>query len=1387
MAEITLDIPSEEPDDAVVLDITASGKKARGSDVGRQALAGVLDLGADLPAFAGLVGAGAQSGFNYLFDNQDKSFKQHFTEAATTGIDSSLLEFGNTLRTGINNLLDITEPQSTEGILARNAALFLPIPGIRLAKGASKLARSANALANITLPTVKRGTKKNMALRGGIQGSIGLGIDQGVRAAIDDPNLPLLFSDKALAGGVEPEGELAQDFGGPRPKGEVAVPIPNHPLDSEALKMLAGNDILRGGADDDIISLDIPSLTAPDAISLDIPSQTRDVSIQDQVDLDARMQKAARWEDVKTFGIIAGALVGGAYLTKRLRGSAPMNAPPKPIEDLTSTQLVHESMADKGKVVDHVFKKQGVDDVTREAVDANTHTDVNGVANQSVLTGIYGQGFDNKKFPSHAQSVLDTDEAVLRQAGKDQAFNDAMKAGSEISVTREGRDPSLWREGLTDQDLMTTFKAGRADKDIKALMDKHAQNARAELEYEVHRGYTTREDADDILKTFGDITTGGTGRYMPFYGKTKVDITRALARKFLGINTKKGDDLQTQARFFAREGGLSPAIMDASEAAQRHKLYNVAHVNEELYKNDVLTKMAGIHTLGDNAGFKRQAIRNGKFVDSSKAMSHNETGRGTHLMGVGHNPKANPENVAIKMVTDDKGVKVSDMSINDLRANKDFGKEIVTVVHRGKLYVYRVPDAGIRAALELSPRMGVVLEFMNHWKNIFTKFTTGEFSLFAPISHAFSSQTVALTTVARQGGKGKRLHGISEGAKSIGRSLGGSKELFLDQSAGIIAEYLARSIATGTGLGRLVPNAPRIQATLHDRFANAMIGRVRSETGRTATGIGSTPSSLEDMLNQHGKVFADFYGAQEMGLIKNVWKAFNNAANEGPAYGVMLKELNEIANPSVLQIRKAVDISKTAAGDMARIGSSKFAKGVHASIPFSSAMVQSWNALGSAAKHDWKAFSMGAGALIGAPTLMELAMNAALSKTGMTFPDPSGNGKSWTYDDYYWNGFTTQQRTDNMIIFVPWRPPWEAIVIPISPEWGLFRSVVMEAADVIFNLSQTGSIGVADDGRWKVGRDHFLGSLHRVFDLPLPPLGAAILSSMGLDIRAGLHVADNDDPEAPSQSLGFFQALPLGTGERITGRLGRTKDVNASLDKETAAWIKDIWGAGGTAYVAFYEAVNAGVTNKDGSLAKGLSGGLGSLWDSARRQARYSQPLFGKVFKPNPNDEIASSLHGKRQSLISLSNEANILAGGTGIIEVDGKQVIADTVISQQDPIRIDLAKSAKIVMNNIAMVDQTISDLKKLVSTARLSTQFGSRSERQDYIDGKNLEIQAYKAQQLGVLHTFEDEWSEAMTKKYQRDITINLSGGVGTTLAARPNLGSTSPGLPTLPRTSQ
>ena len=1377
--ELSIDVPDLPEEATLSIDVPEPPKK-RVSNPIKQGVASVVDLVTEIPGVLGLGGAGLQAGYNYLFDNKDKGFGKHFEEAMTTGtLDTSLIDASETLRQGTNKLLGIKDPVSTEDQIARNLALFLPIPA---PSKFSKLGKFGAGATNIILPTVKRGTKASMLTRGGLQGGFGVGIDQGVRAVIDSDQAPLMFSEKALSGGTSPDD-----------------PMTTPPEFPESSNFGSGLTI-----DVPTLTIDVPTPEITETtLSINVPETDAQEYVHNELDTDARMEKERDWDGVKGVALALGAMLGGGYLVRK--HVKPFSELPKPDPNFSSGKYAQEQYIDRGKVADHVFEEMGESDRIREGADNMVHTDTVGLAKEAVTEGKYGQGFDNTKFPSHSEAILETDEAVLRQSGRSDLFNNGMKAQSELAAMRDKRDPSLWRQGTTDAELQKQVDAARADPEVDALMNKHAQNYRADLEYEVHRGFSTRNDVDEILKVFGDITVDiRAGTYMPFYNRTEQGLFKDMARRYLGINTKKGDELQTltdMAKFQARGGGTVENILNPGQAIKRHRFHNASHVNEQLYRHSILSNMSGF------------SVKSGNVVRrvAGKALDHSKTGRGTHLVAVSDEIKLadDPNAIAMKIVKDDdalmrKDPSLKDMSINDLRQR--YGKELETVQHQGKLYAYRVPDAGIRGAINLNPKLGRMLEFNNHWKNVFTTFTTGNWSLFAPISHAFSAQTVASTTVATarkqaaaQGKKMGYLGAVKEGFKSYGRSLGASRDIFMDQSAGILANYLARSIATQTGLGK---NAIELQKTLHNRYSNSFLSLVRGETGRTRTGIGSVDESIlqmqDGLFKAYGKEFSDYFALREMGALKQVFRAFNMAANEGPAFGVVQREIGKYVQmgkiPSaenIAAIRSAVEAGKTAAGDMARRGASPFVQGVQATIPFSSAMIQSWNALGSAAKYDWKAFTVGAGALIGAPTLMELSMNAAMSKTGMTFEDATG--KEWTYDDYYWNGFTTQQRNDNMLLFLPGKPPWEALVIPISPEWGLFRSVVMEGADAVFNLSNTGNIKEAtndsEQQRLKVGRDHFLESLHRVFDIPVPPVLAAIGSGFGVDLRAGLSVEEGGDPSDPSSSVKFLRGIPIGTGERITGRMGRTKDVNGFHDKNTNAIIKDLFGAGGTAYVAFADALAAGTTNVDGNLAKGLGEGLGSILDSARRQARYLQPLpliGGKIFKPSAFDEIGTSLHGKREALTSLTKDMKVLMGGQQSIEVDGKYVDVNTIIPTQDPIRQDMAMEAKIVLKNITLFDQRIATLRGEISKLALTTSM-SRRERQDLIDGKTSEISAYKSQQLGIANAWEVDISKMLSDKYKRNINVDLGGGLGKTAGARPNLDSSGKAIPNSRQTSE
>ena len=1410
------DVSKKDASKGITLPLPKSTSIPRESSPGKQAIAGLFDLGTDLPGLAGLIGAAGEAGYDYITDDdEDKLYSRKFAEAAKEGWDADFIQKSQEWRDNTNELLGISEPILMEDQLARNAALFLPIPGLAAIKAAGMLGRLSKigaGAANVVLPTVKKGPLPNMLLRGGIQGGIGVGIDQGVRALLDDPqNHPLLFSERALTGEDAPREPSVSDA-------EVDFD-PDAPLTTDqALKLIEQNDIKdRVRMSGIVLPEELRRPQKPTGITL--PAELEEPSKEDSVvrnrlEMDEKMQKEKDWEEIRNIGIIAGGVLGGQYLVRRHLGKlatetdADVASPQEHLKsaldrDTPKTSVgktAYASVLDKSREINNAFAEMDASDAIRKWSDDTFITDINGIASDVTINGRFDARFAPGK-GEHSISELEADRLALRTAGKDEIFQDAMKARSELAATKDVYDksgnilfaasgPSTWRANLTDKDLMKRVEAGLDGGPIEALMKKYADNFESILDYEVHTQLITREAADALKGRFGDA-------YMPFIGKSKKNFLGRLGAK-LGGNSKYGDELNTASLYHARKGGGAHDILNVNAAHNMYKFKSIQHAKDQLYKHTILSNAAGIQYRAGSKGYQRQRIveevdpktgnttRKTVSDESVTPLLHDESGRGTHLLAVGDiDAGVNPDAVPMRVVSDLKNIKDPETRIRaqrEFRRNAleegsevtqkhlqgmDYNKEIIFVQHKSKLYAYRVPDPGIRAAIDVHPKLHWSLETNRYFKNLFTKFTTGEYSLFAPMSFLYSAQTVAQTT-----------GGLREGWKSYGRSLGGSRDIFMDQAAGILADYVAKKVAKGATVNAgSVGELNKLQQYLHNRYSNIFLGYIRREGGKISTGLGSTIDNTDAILDQFGKEFTDHYGALEMGAVRRMWKAFNYAANEGPAYAVMkasmkngFEELDELER--IKKTRKAIEQGKLQAGDVTRVGSSQAARVVHATIPFSSPMLQTFNAIGHSAKNDFPAFVTGVGSLIGIPTLTELTYNAGISKSGMTFKDREG--KEWTYDDYYWNGFTTEQRNNNFILFVPGRPPWEASLMPLAPEFGLFKAVVTETADLLFGLSDVGNIGRTQRGGANdVGRDHFLAALERLLDVPVPPLAGALMSGVGLDPRVGFNLSPGD-PEDPGAEWDFIKVHGIGSGERVSPGLGAKRDVGDYADRKVAAMASDILGAGGASVIAFTDGLMAGTKNE--GLSQGVVQGLSGVIDSGVRQARYLQPITslfaGRSISPGASGEIATALYNKKSSLRSLTKDAKILMGGVGYVKVDGKDIPIDTIVPTQDPIRKTLAADASTLTSTINNLDSEIGNLRKELSKIENSSLF-SLKDKKDIKAGKQLRIQTLKSMQLGHLVTYENTISNMLSKEFDRDIRVNLSGrGLGAVIGARPNV---------------
>jgi len=1298
----------------------------RVSDPGKQALAGVTDIGTGLPIIAGLAGAGLEAGWNTLTNEGEQSFKDNFTTAMKEGTDADLIGFGSRGRQQVNDFFDIKDPVSTEDQLARLAGGFLPIPGGALAANAGKLAKIGLGTAQLALPIVKSGSKAQFARRGAAQLGIGIGADQGIRAIEDSAQRPLVFSDVALA------GQGAQEF-------TVAPVIP--PVEVNA-------DVIEGNSE----------------------------GLLFLKDLDRRVQNEQDWEDTKFWMIVAGSVIAGGAALKWARNGRTDTAWQQ-TKDVGN--YVFSRTMDKSQHLDDALKDVNFSESARKKVVSGSHTDVADIGDNFRHTGRLGQGY---VLPAHMEvhAPVKLEAERLSLAENTKVFDEAMVAQSQRATIQNTKESvtRLWRAGQAKiPDLDASIKVARDIPAVKALMDKYAKTYEVLLDYQKFRGVLTEKEVTKLTEraTLKDVP-GGRLTYMPLYAKTKRQFFRNLSRNYLGMETKQGRIANTIEELGSRDINISApdTLFSPVKALERYSLSAIQHANEQSFKGGVLDALSLItrDRVGDPT----------RIVGRTPARDTTYIGRATDLEDI------NRLHVDIHAADPYVKNKFKSGALNDLRAAH--GDAIKTVHQNGEMRVYYVPDKGLQAAVELSPQLGPMLKTLSNWKSMFTQLTTGEFSTFAPISGLFSTQQIAFNTAMTEG--------LFKGVQSVGQSFKGTKKLMAENGAGAIARYLDKRIARTIGEGR-VPEKATVgrQAALERKFLDATMNQVRTETGRTVTSAGNIGNgTIEEVLERVGQNSTDFFGKDQIGLVKELWSSWNAAWFEGPAYGAMLKHIDEaVASGRTLDAtltREAVDISKDVAGDMRRIGSSGFAKAFNASVPFSGAMLQSWNSIGHAfslaAKNNNYKYMAGATALVGVPTLSELAYNGIISAASGTFPDASG--KEWTYDDYYWNGYTTQQRADNFIYFVPGQPPWEAILVPVSPEWSLFRATTMEAADAVFGLSAVGNMGKDVVGNLQVdqiktNRSMFLHSLRRVFDVPLPPLLSASASALGVDVQLGFAHEIQTDPDNPGSSTSILRTNPIGQGDRITRKSGKSRFAQGDLDRKMAAVIQDIFGAAGSAYINVYEAAMAGSRGREGTIGKGFSNAVDAFGQSLKQQARYLQPLFGKTLRPNANDEIAKTLFVSRDNLKKMTTQMNNGFIGGGVAFSDG-QIVQGEVPVPDDPIYLELAASATTINSNIGQLDKSITALRRNISTASNAVNLGSQRQKNDKIDGWNLEIQAIKAQQLAVIHDFEEKLSDHLSSpsQYDRRIEVDL-----TSVTPRPDAteGLSLRGFLKSPRTSQ
>jgi len=672
------------------------------------------------------------------------------------------------------------------------------------------------------------------------------------------------------------------------------------------------------------------------------------------------------------------------------------------------------------------------------------------------------------------------------------------------------------------------------------------------------------------------FTLNGERVYIPFMPANEVRSWSRLKQLF-GFITPKAKEAEYMENLLARgitHGQGTKHPVPPLESLQKYATHLIEHTNVSAHQMNILKQLAKVEFRADGSMYHTK-LNNGKIVEELdpkiKQTNRNDTSQ-VQYMGDVEMKDMNKPHLEIRDAMGDGRVKATNITRDQ--------SEIMWVQHRGKMHAFRVPDGGVRAGIKGRPNLTGGQEFNNYWKNVFTQFTTGNKSLFFLSANQFSAQTIAINTIAKEGAKGLGL--LKVGGRSNIDSIKGSFELIKTGMAKELSDYFSQRIFKQLRTGNADPRMVRWQAALNKRYQESFALATQRQTGKTSTSIGATDNIAGSAAQSFGQFEGNFLravGVDQMTLAWRMWKAFVAGWHEGPALGVQMRYMGakhlEYPNMTPKELaqfsQEANVLARDLAGDMQKLGSSQAAVWFNSSVPFSAAMIQSWSAIGSAAKANPKAFIYGIGTLIGAPAVMEITWNTMISNDDDTyvhpgdldeFGNPKPGAKRWTHIDWFWNGLTKEQRVANQYVMIPGRPPWNGAVYPISPEWGLARSIIIDSLDTVFGLSAITSID-----QMKAPEHEIIAGLHRVADLPVPPPYAAAYTLVtGQRLEAGLIVNQEGDVD-------FVKGIPLGQGQRaVGGAPEKTKIIEGVFTKRLEGMLLEIYGAGGAAITAVTEA-----------------------------------------------------------------------------------------------------------------------------------------------------------------------------------------------------------------------
>jgi hypothetical protein len=802
----------------------------------------------------------------------------------------------------------------------------------------------------------------------------------------------------------------------------------------------------------------------------------------------------------------------------------------------------------------------------------------------------------------------------------------------------------------------------------------------------------------------------------------------------MGIGTTKQRELAGMASWQSGIAGANTGIknpLNALDSLAEYTYHVIDHTDRAVAEWNILSRMTGATDAGD-------------FVPGRSKVAE--------FLGI-HDPTGpDAGNFKKAILNNSPAVRKKFGSVDDADFLQHQGAaldEVIKVQRNGKEYLFWVPDPTIREIMQFKPRvLGNINKIGRNFKKVFQG-TTTRLPFFTPISFGYTTQQAWQNAVA-------------SGAKfTPADAFRGAWRGMADGLADEVSQQWAHSMRTETGIISMLPRqfvenmTARMKKVVENSLLNG-IQRQQGSFGSSVAGSEFNPDVL-DLMKQIVPTYRDGFSG-----LSSAWRMYNiinRSVHEGAAAGAMLKALKGVDNPSASTLRTAGREAKTLVGDVRRMGSSDVAVTFGAWVPFSGAMIQSWNSIGHALRIGFRENPTRAIAAISIPVIpaiMEAVNNSLLGEE---------------YSNYYWNVLSVEQRNNNIVLMFPWLPPEKAWMIPVSPENTLMRAMGIEMVDALTGASRQEHMPRSERGPTGMTQNngaHIMAALVRIFDIPVPPAIQAMFALAGYNLRLGPQF-HNNSVQMP------FNIRDLNKGEQVSGNRGRSRYVDAAFDTEAEGAVRALLGAVGATVLGVTEAFRQG-TSVD--LETGVDFAMDAALQGVQSQTKYAGSLFQNTpFHPTSFDHIADSNRQKQSGIDGLNQQLKLLLTGGKVHSLDTPLPFSGSSLSpSDDPILKIVAPSIPEVIRNVELYKTYISSLRldqqDLRSSATMDGKVTDVFARRKRIDEHELTIKSLQAKQNFMLQIFEDKLSETINERLglvgDEEITFTFDDYI-----PRPNLG--------------